>query len=130
MSEATEQAPTATEVKSIRETLEHYIEGLRTGDVDLLQKAFHPEAIMTGYLGPDPMVIPIQGLYDLVSDNEAPADGDAPFAAAIQSVDVTGSTATAVVTEQGYLGHDFQDSFQLLKLDGRWQIMAKLFTTV
>lgn len=130
MSEAEEAAPAATEAKAVRATLQRYVDGLRNGDVDLLKEAFHPDAIMTGYLGPDSMIVPIQGFYDLVSEKPAPAQSGAPFSATIESVDITGATATAVVTEQGYLGHDFQDSFQLLKLDGRWKIMAKLFTTV
>jgi hypothetical protein len=36
----------------------------------------------------------------------------------------------APAVEVGYLGHNFADRFQLLKGDdGRWQIIANLFST-
>lgn len=125
-------APVAPDIeeKAVRGTLQRYIDGIRAGDLDLLRTAFHPQAIMTGYLGPEPMVVPIDALWEVVQNNPSPAESGAPFTAAVESVEVTGATATAVVTEEGYLGHDFRDAFQLLKLDGEWRIMAKLFTTV
>jgi hypothetical protein len=114
---------------AIRDTLGHYLDGLRNGSVESLQQAFHPQAIMTGYLGPDLMIMPIQGLYDLVASTPSPAATGAPFLAEIGRIEIVGNTATAEVSEQGYLGANFQDRFQLLKVDGRWQIIAKLFTT-
>ena len=117
----------AAEVTAIRETLGHYTEGLRTGSVDRLREAFHPQSIMCGYLGAMAMATPIQGLYDFVAGNPAPLQTGEPSEMAISQLHVSGSTANAEVMEQAYQGHDFRTSFHLMKLDGRWWITAKLF---
>lgn len=117
----------ATDVEAIRETLGHYTEGLRTGSVDRLREGFHPQSIMCGYLGATPMVTPIQGLYDFVAANPAPLQMGEPSEMTISAIHVSGSTATAEVMEQAYMGHDFRTSFQMMKLEGRWWITAKLF---
>lgn len=117
----------ATDIEAIRGVLAHYTEGLRTGSVDRLREGFHPQAIMCGYLGATPMVTPIQGLYDFVAAHPAPAQSGEPTEMTITAIQVSGSTATAEVMEQAYMGHDFRTSFQLMQLDGRWWITAKLF---
>lgn len=120
----------AADVEAIRRTVEHYTEGLRAGSVERLREAFHPEALMCGYLGAAPMVTPIQGLYDFVTANPAPATTGEPTEFAVTSVQVSRQTATAEVMEWAYMGHDFRTSFQLMKLEGRWWITAKLFDGV
>lgn len=117
----------ADEVAAVRRTVEHYTEGLRSGSVARLREGFHEQALMCGYLGATPMVTPIAGLYDFVESHEAPAESGEPTEITLAAVQVSGNTATAEVLERAYMGHDFRTSFQLLKLDGRWWIMAKLF---
>ena len=36
---------------AIRTAINDYVEGVRTGDVEILKRAFHAQAIMCGYLG-------------------------------------------------------------------------------
>ncbi len=64
---------TALEEDGIRRAISFYIDGMREGNVETLRQAFHPEATMCGHLGETLMVVPIQGLYDYVSANPAPA---------------------------------------------------------
>jgi hypothetical protein len=115
------------DLKGITQTVEHYIEGLRTGSVERLREGFHEQAMMCGYLGAAPMITPIQGLYDFVASHDAPAKSGEPTELTLAAIQVSGNTATAEVVERAYMGHDFLTSFQLLKLDGRWWIVAKLF---
>jgi hypothetical protein len=117
------------DLAAIHEVLTHYAEGLRTGDVARLTEAFHPQSLMCGYLGATPMVTPIQGLYDFVAAHDAPVKSGEPNATRPTAIRVADSanTATAEVREEAYMGHDFVTSFQLMKLDGRWWITAKLF---
>ena len=118
------------DVAAVRDVLTHYAEGLRTGDVDRLKEAFHPQSLMCGYLGAMPMVTPIQGLYDFVATHDAPSRSGEPNATRPTAIRVSNGTATAEVHEEAYMGHDFVTSFQLMKLDGRWWITAKLFDGV
>jgi hypothetical protein len=117
----------ALEQDGIQQAIDFYIEGLREGSVEALKQAFHPEATMCGHLGETLMVVPIQGLYDFVAANEAPAKTGEPFSAAVASVEVAGSAASARITERSYQGFDFTTFFHLLKIDGRWWIVGKVF---
>jgi hypothetical protein len=112
----------------IRATIDLYIEGVRTGDVDTLKRGFHPQAIMCGYLGETVLATPIQGLYDWITANPAPAKTGEVFRCSIQSIEVTGRVAAVKMFEQWPDG-TFTDYFSLLKVEGRWWIASKTFDT-
>ena len=44
-----------------------------------------------------------------------------------QAVSVVGNAASVEMAMDGYHEHDFTDYFQLLKVDGHWWIVSKLF---
>lgn len=118
---------TALEEDGIRQTINFYIEGLREGSVETLKEAFHEQATMCGYLGETMMTVPIQGLYDFVASHDAPAKTGEPFSASVTAIEVAGSVASAGITEKSYQGFDFTTFFHLLKIDGRWWIVGKVF---
>ena len=111
----------------IRQAINYYIEGLREGSVETLKEGFHAQALMSGHLGETMMIVPIQGLYDFVAANPAPALSGEPFEASIVSIDVSGSAASARIAEKSYQGHDFATFFHLLKIEDRWWIVSKIF---
>ena len=117
----------ATEQDGIRQTIDFYINGLRDGSVETLKEAFHPQATMCGHLGETLMVTPIEGLYDFVAAHDAPAKTGEPFSAAVTSIEVAGTAASAIIKENSYQGFDFTTFFQLLKIEGRWWIVGKVF---
>ena len=127
---AVEQTVLANDDAAIRATIGKYEAGMRAGSIDTLRSAFHEQAIMSGYLGDQLMIVPIQGLYDFVASNPAPAASGEPFGVEVRSIHVAGNTAVAVIAEHSYLGFEFIDSFQMLKIDGQWTIISKVFTTV
>lgn len=115
------------ELESIRQVIDLYIDGVRNGKVESLQQAFHSQASMFGWKGTDLFVTPIQGLYDYVASTPAPAQSGEPTNFLITSIDVAGNAATVAMAMDAYHAHDFTDYFQLLKTDGRWLIVSKLF---
>ena len=62
----------STDENGIREAINYYIEGMRTGNVEVLRQGFHQQAILRGYLGDEMIAAPIEGLYDWVNSNPAP----------------------------------------------------------
>jgi len=66
---------------------------------------------------------PIQGLYDWHDQNGAASE----LQSRIASIDVEGTIATARVELDNWTGHKFTDMFTLLKTDGQWQIVNKVF---
>jgi hypothetical protein len=109
--------------ESIARTLEHYIEGGRAGSSQRMKPAFHDSATIHGYLGADLIAGPIQGLYDWVDANP----GASELQSYIASIDLGGTVATVRLELDNWGGHKFTDMFTLLKTDGEWKIVSKVF---
>lgn len=110
---------------AVLEAAHNYVEGLRTGDADTVAKAFHKEAIMYGLAGGKTLLGgPIGNLYDFVRWN-----GSAPEIKT--HMDVLAITPTTAVVridmEKDAIGADYNDYITFIKLDGRWQAIAKVF---
>lgn len=116
-----------SELESIREVVDRYIEGVRDGNVESLKQAFHPQSSMFGWKGKDLFVTPIQGLFDYIASTPAPAKSGEPTKFVITSIQVAGNAATVELAMDSYHQHDFTDFFQLVKAEDRWWIVSKLF---
>jgi len=111
----------------IREAINYYAEGMKTGNVEVLRQGFHEQAILCGYLGDEMIAAPIEGLFEWVNSNPAPATTGEAFACEVLSVEITGRVATAKIRET----HEGAviDYFHLLKHGDRWSIVSKLWDT-
>ncbi len=118
-------APTAEigEYEAIAQVLQHYINGAISGKGSEMKPAFHDDATIFGFVGPDLFAGPIQGLYDW-NDENGPAAG---MVSRIVSVDIVGTVASVRLESDNWTGHRFTDFFNLLKLDGKWKVMNKVF---
>ena len=109
--------------EGIAAAIQHYLDGAVSGSSETMSLAFHEGATIYGYIGPDLFGGPIQGLYDWHDSNGAASE----LQSRIASIDIEGSIATARVELDNWTGHRFTDMFTLLKTDGRWQIINKVF---
>ena len=117
-------APTAVQDHdAITKIIQHYIDGAKSGKGDDMKPAFHQDATVFGYVGPDLFAGPIQGLYDWNDQNGAAKD----IQVRIASIETSGTAATARLEIDNWTGHRFTDLFTLLKVDGEWKIMNKVF---
>ncbi len=88
-----------------------------------MQPAFHQDATIFGYAEGDLFAGPIQMLFDYVDDDD-PATG---LQARIVSIDVVDTIAAVRLELENWNGHRYTDLFTLLKVDGVWKIMNKVF---
>ncbi len=116
-------ATAASEQTAIEQVLHKYISGGISGRSDDMKSAFHEGATIFGYLGPDFIGAPIQGLFEWVDQN-SPATG---LQSTIASIDIGETVATARLELNDWGGHRFTDMFTLLKVDGEWKIISKVF---
>lgn len=107
----------------IERVIQHYIDGARTGKGDDMRPAFHPEATIFGYVGEDLFSGPIENLYQW-NDANGPAKD---IVAKIVSIDIVGTAASVRVESDNWTGHRFTDFFNILKINGQWKIMSKIF---
>jgi hypothetical protein len=111
------------EYDAIAKTIQHYIDGARSGRGADMKPAFHQDATLFGYVGPDLFAGPIQGLFDW-TDQNGPAH---EIESRITSIERCDTIAVARVETDNWSGHRFTDLFTLLKLDGEWKVMNKVF---
>ena len=107
----------------IAKVVQHYIDGARSGKGDDMKPAFHEDATVFGYVGPDLFAGPIQNLFAWNDDNGPATELEDRIA----SIDVTGTVATVRLELDNWTGFRFTDLFTLLKVDGDWKIMNKVF---
>ena len=108
---------------AITNAVQNYISGGRTGRTADMKLAFHPDATIFGYIGPDLFAGPIQRLFDWNDQNGAAAE----LEGRITSIDLIETVATVRLELDNWTGHRFTDFFTLLKVDGEWKIMNKVF---
>ena len=107
----------------IEKTVQFYIDGAKSGKGDDMKPAFHNDATIFGYIGDDLFAGPIQKLFDW-NDKNGPAT---ELKTRIASIDVVGTIATVRLESDNWTGHKFTDFFTLLKVEGAWKIMNKVF---
>lgn len=113
----------AGDVEAITQVIQTYVNGGISGKGDDMKPAFHEGATIYGYIGPDLFGGPIQGLFDW-NDGNGPATD---LKASIASIDIEGTVATVRLELDNWTGHAFTDMFTLLKTDGEWKIISKVF---
>ena len=107
----------------IAKVVRHYIDGAKSGRGEDMKPAFHKDATIFGYVGADLFAGPIQKLFDW-NDENGPATG---LQARIASIDLIDTVATVRLELDNWTGHRFTDLFTVLKVDGEWRIMNKVF---
>jgi len=113
----------ASDREAIEKTIQTYLNGGISGKGDAMKPAFHEGATIYGYIGPDLFGGPIQGLFDW-NDGNGPA---ADLKSNIASIDIEGTVATVRLELDNWTGHKFTDMFTLLKTEGEWKIISKVF---
>ncbi len=112
-----------SEYDAIARIVQRYIDGAMSGKGDDMKPAFHKDATIFGYVGDDLFAGPIQQLFAW-NDDTGPAT---ELQARIASIDLVGTVATVRLELDNWTGHRFTDMFTLLKVDGEWKIMNKVF---
>ena len=112
-----------SENDAITKTIQHYIDGAKSGKGDDMKPAFHEDATIFGYVGTDLFAGPIEKLFAW-NDENGPASG---LQARIARIDVADTVATVRLELDDWTGNRFTDLFTLLKVDDEWKIMNKVF---
>lgn len=118
-----------TEYDAIVTTLEHYINGLRAGNSELMRPGFHSGALLVGYVSGNLLFGPIQQLFDWVDAN-GPAPDIEPNFASIEILETIAVVRLEVKQLSGKLagsGVHMSDLFSLIKTEEGWKISQKEF---
>ena len=123
---AVSAAAQVSDKDAARIPLENYIRGHATGDGEFMRKAFHTEGnlifVRDGKITNRSFAEYIAGFT-----GKAPADED-KIKRTIESVDVAGNAATGKIVLD-YPTRRIVDYMSLLKINGEWKIVNKIFCT-
>ena len=111
---------------AVRQVVQNYLHGLKYNDVESLKKAFWPEAKLffvkkDGQLGQLTQSQWYEGFAGSAGKEEK---GDLR----ITSVDIT-DNAASVKVEEDYPNSKYIDYLSLLKFNGEWRIVNKIYTS-
>lgn len=128
LSNKTMSKPTdVQEYQAITEVLNKYIEGCKQAKSSIMKPAFNQHATMYS-VGADGKLaggaIPI--LFEGIDKDFRPSP-DAQ--AAVVRIEIVGTAASARIDANDMSGISFTDFFHLLKVEGKWTVVSKIFHT-
>jgi len=124
MTVTTELKAQQTDLQRIEETVNYYLTGLVNNDAKTLTKAFHPTATMK-WIGDDyKEVNAIEGLTEGMDGTPHKEK----ITTRVVSVNIAGDAASAQLEIQ-FPTFTYIDFMHLLKVDGEWKIVSKIFYT-
>lgn len=125
MSVAYPQSGTA--MHEVYELLGRYFDALHHSDADALALIFHPGAVYATATGGPLLRWSMEEYFPVVAERESPASRCEARTDAIESIEFAGPV-TALARVQCSIGPKrFTDLLTLVQVDGRWQIIAKVF---
>lgn len=114
------------EYNAIVAVMNQYNEGGKKADSAIMKPAFSDKATIFGVESGKLSGGPIQGLFDTIDSAFRPS----PEAkAAIVRIDIVGTAASARIDTDNISGFRFTDFFNLLKVDGKWTVVSKIYHT-
>lgn len=125
----TSQLPPAAsyqaDYQAIIGVLNDYFDGLYEGNVDKLRNIFHEDTVLKG----NEYRRSRDDWLEAVANRPIPRDEGMAFSFNILSLEIVNDQAMAKV-EAPLLAAHFIDFLGLLKEDGQWRIVNKMFTTI
>jgi len=114
------------EYSAITAVLNEYIDGGANADSAIMRPAFSEQATIFGIEDGKLSGGPIEILFKTI-DTAFRASPEAR--AVIARIDIVGTTASARVDTDDISGLRFTDFFNLLKVDGEWTVVNKIYHT-
>ena len=110
--------------------LDHYFEVIYAQDMSLFDQVFHKDCCLYSAQGGELVLRPYAVYRDQVANRQSPKELGNPRKDEILEIDqISDSMAWAKVQLQMF-GGIMQDYLNLVKIDGKWWIIAKLYEKV
>lgn len=115
--------------EKLLELLQRYFDGLYRGHSDLLRSVFHPQARLFGEIKGEALLRDLEPYLQIVASRRSPQQCGETQQMKVQALQIQGAIATATVTCE-MLGFNYLDQLSLLKQEGTWSIVNKLYTHI
>lgn len=129
MSPHTTMNPHTHETVAIGRATEYYFRGIYEGQVQLLARVFHPNALLFADVKGQPYAKTLAAYLEGVAQRISPENSGQAFETEIFHIEVINSIAVAKVRVKMY-DFNYYDFLSFHKVDGEWLIVNKMFTHV
>ncbi|PWV50611.1 nuclear transport factor 2 family protein [Chitinophaga sp. S165] len=117
--------PEIADKQAILAVIDTYIEGLKSGRVDLLKKVFYKDAIMYGFSEENKITEgSVQHLYDIIEKNGALVNVTSKNTIQHQTSNTASVLAELKNTSPNQNSTDY---LSLMKINGEWKIISKVY---
>jgi hypothetical protein len=107
--------------------LQEYFDGLYDGDTDLLSWVFHPQAIYASATEGKLVHRTMDEYFRIVDGRPSPASRHETRRDRVVSIEQIGPVTAIARVECSIGSKRFDDVLTLVRIDDRWQIIAKVF---
>jgi Putative lumazine-binding len=116
-----------TPMADIEAVLATYFEGLYRSDSGLLRSVFHPQALYATASGGALLSLRMDEYFPMVGQRPSPASRGDARADRIVSIEFVGPVTALARVQCVIRPRHFTDLLTLLWVDGRWQVISKVF---
>ncbi len=114
----------------IAKLLQDYFDGFYASDVDKLKRVFHPNCHLLSATGGPLADDDMDAVYARVAGRTAPAAENQKRLDRVLSIDKAGPEAALAKVQIAIGPKLFTDYLNILWIDGRWQIISKIYSYV
>jgi len=111
----------------ITDALTDYFNGIYEGDAEKLQRVFHENARLYSATDGDVVKMELSEYLDLIRGRPSPESQGVTRSDRIISIDTAGTESAAVKVELSVPPKYFTDLLTLLRVDGKWRIISKIY---
>jgi hypothetical protein len=113
--------------EAIISVLNDYFEGLYRSDTKILKRVFHPAAIYACATDGTLLTLRMDEYFPIVDKRPSPASRGDARTDRIVAIEFAGPVTALARVECSILPKHFTDLLTLIFVDGRWQIISKVF---
>ncbi len=110
--------------------LQDYFDGFYASDVDKLKGVFHPDCHLISATGGPLVNDPMDVVYARVAGRRPPAAENQKRLDRVLSIDKSGPEAALAKVQIAIGPRLYTDYLNFLRIDGRWQIVSKIYSHV
>lgn len=117
----------ADALAAITAQLREYFDGLYHSDTQRLRRVFHPQAVYATATGGAPLILHMQEYFAAVDQRPSPASRGETRTDRIEAIHFVGPVTALAKVQCAIRPKHFTDLLTFIHVDGRWQIISKVF---
>lgn len=118
-----------SDMEAVEAAVNTYLDGLYDGDADKLASVFHPTSALTQSVDGQIAIVTRDAWLDAVRTRPSPRGRGLARGDRILQIDIASPTMAFVKVACQIPPRYFIDQLSFLKIDGRWQVVQKVFST-